>query len=177
MLMMREGSGKTLMSDNSVTTKRLQVVERADAFRNLKDDEEAEAMLLMERILGGDSILRASKTLGISYDRARRLHRRVLEQMRDYRSEMASLALEDQLQKIEWVLIKLEEGVEKGSARSAEVYLKALEQRARLLDLFPAGQQANTQVAIQVNFNGVDQPEPPVVSGRLVERRLLDDEN
>jgi hypothetical protein len=159
------------MSDNGTVARRVideRLAERPKGALVLTS--EAEAAALMELILGGSSVQAAAKTLGIERKRALGLYEEVLQSLSEYRARLGALVMEDQLQRIEMVLVNLEGKVVGGSVGASEVYLKALDQRARLLDLYPNGQAANgNAVNIQVNFNGVGD-EPRVVQGKLVER-------
>lgn len=144
------------MGNDNAGTMKQSLMEQMALAEGWTLEEEGLAAQLIEKIGRGKSISKASQELGIDRMRATRLYRVALEAMAGYRQELGSLTMEDQLQKIEWVMMQLESGVEGGSARAAEVYLKALEQRARLLNLFPQGQMEGARVAIQVNFNGMD---------------------
>lgn len=119
--------------------------------------DEVDATLVLERVLRGKTILQIADELNIAPTRATRVYKEALAAVAKQREELGELALQAHLQKVQKVLIAMEADMEKGSPRAAEMYLRALEQEAKLLNLYPAGQRDERgAVNIQVNFNGVD---------------------
>lgn len=159
------------MSDNGTTRDVVRLVDRAsgEIVRSTYVLEaEVDAAQLLERILEGDSVRVAAQALGVSYQRAMSLYEEVLRTLADYRARLGELVLEDQLQRVEKVLTRLEPKVDQGGIGASEAYLKALDQRARLLNLYPTGQTGDRgAVNIQVNFNGIEPEEAQVIEGRI----------
>lgn len=136
--------------------------------------DEVDAAMVLDLVLHGNTMLQIADTLGITYQRALRVYKEALAAVAEQRQDLGELVLQDHLQKLQKVMQGLEEGVEAGNSKSAEAYLRALEQEARLLSLYPDLKKSGTgQVNIQVNFNAFEEDEPDVVVGK----RVMDDDN
>lgn len=134
--------------------------------------DEIDAADVLERVLRGRTMLQIAEELGISHARVLTVYREALAAVAAQRAELGELVMQEHLQKVQKVLLAMEPHMEKGSTRAAESYLRALEQEARLLSLYPdqkkdAGQ---AQVNIQVNFNAMEPDEPDVIVGRRIDR-------
>lgn len=91
--------------------------------------------------------------LGVSHDTVERDYKAALEAARTTRLSLAMVALDEQLTMLDSLIDKHIDNA--GDEKHATIILRALDQRARLLGLYPQGDNTNTTPSFTINYNGV----------------------
>lgn len=113
---------------------------------------------VMDRVARGMSVNLIAADLNVSTAVVKSQYRSVLAELAEERKALGELLLQDQLQRIEQALTYMEKEMKLGDSKAAEVYLKGLDQRARLLGMYPKDNGAGQgDVQIVLNFNGMPQ--------------------
>lgn len=96
-------------------------------------------------------------------------YRLALADAKRRRMEIADTLLDDQLLRVHHVLSNLETGLAAGDAKTAAVYLEALDQRARLMNLYPAPEKLGSghTTAIQITWNATLPAAQPALTDGL----------
>lgn len=131
-------------------------------------------------ILAGVDRREIARRMGVSVAQVDEDYRTGLQEARQRRMALSDVLLDDQLLRLDRVAQAMEGPMAGGDPKAAAQVLEALDQRARLLNLYPAPEKigAGQQTAVTISWNvslpalnssGADAKQGEVIEGNAVE--------